>query len=72
MCIYIYILSFCLLIFRWRGGEVEREGENRVRETWTGCLSHTPELGTWPATQACALTEIEPATLQFTDWHSIH
>ena len=21
-----------------------------------GCLSHTPQLGTWPATQACALT----------------
>ena len=20
-----------------------------------GCLSHTPQLGTWPATQACAL-----------------
>ena len=21
-----------------------------------GCLLHTPPLGTWPATQACALT----------------
>ena len=21
-----------------------------------GCLSHAPLLGTWPATQACALT----------------
>ena len=29
----------------------------RGRETsMCGCLSHTPLLGTWPATQACALT----------------
>ena len=26
-----------------------------MRET-IGCLSHTPHLGTWPATQPCALT----------------
>ena len=26
------------------------------RETSIGCLSRVPQLGTWPATQACALT----------------
>ena len=26
-----------------------------------GCLSCAPALGTWPTTQACALTEIELA-----------
>ena len=34
--------------------EMGKEGE-RERETVIGCLLH-PQLGTWPATQACALT----------------
>ena len=37
-----------LFVFRKRG----REGETSM----CGCLSHTPHWGTWPATQACALT----------------
>ena len=40
-----------LFIFRGRGRERERG-----RETLIGCLLHTPQLGTGPATQACALT----------------
>ena len=31
-----------------------------------------PQLGTWPATQACALVGIEPVTLWCTGWHSIY
>ena len=51
----LYILffkGFCLFIFRERGREGEREGEKHQ------CVvaSHTPRNGTWPATQACALT----------------
>ena len=32
-----------------------REAE-RARNIMCGCLLHVPPLGTWPATQACALT----------------
>ena len=35
-----------------RGEEREKGRETSM----CGCLSHTPPLGTWPATQACALT----------------
>ena len=39
---------------------LEREwegGRKRGRETsMCGCLLHAPLLGTWPVTQACALT----------------
>ena len=43
---------FYLFIFREGKG-----GRKRGRETsMRGCLSHTPLLGTWPTTQACALT----------------
>ena len=28
-----------------------------MRETAISCLSHAPQLGTWPTTQACTLTE---------------
>ena len=40
------------LIFREQGREGEREGEKHQ------CVvaPHVPHLGTWPATQACALT----------------
>ena len=41
-----------LLIFKETGREGEREGDKRQ------CVvaSHMPPLGTWPTTQACALT----------------
>ena len=42
-------------MFRERGKEGERR--KRGRETSVcGCLLRTPYWGTWPATQACALT----------------
>ena len=41
-----------MFIFRERGREGEREGE-KLNVWWP--LAHTL-LGTWPATQACALT----------------
>ena len=40
-----------LFIFKQRGGEGEREGNSSV---WLPLTR--PALGTWPATQACALT----------------
>ena len=50
--IFIF-LRFYLFIFSEMGMEGERGGEKHqcVRDTWTSCLS-----GTWPTTQACALT----------------
>ena len=47
-----------------------RKKERRNINVWLP-LVH-PLLGTWPATQACALTGIEPATLCFAVRHSIH
>ena len=44
--------DFYLFIFRERGKEGEREGEKRQSVV---ALMH-PLLGTYPATQACALT----------------
>ena len=57
-----------LFIFRERG----REGEREVEKHQCVVASHTPKLGTWPATQACALTGIEPVTLWFASQRSIH
>ena len=42
-----------LFIFKERGREKEREGEKNIN-VWLSLAS--PLLGTWPATQACALT----------------
>ena len=49
---------FIYLLLRERGTEGERKGEKHqcVRDTLIVCLSHSPNRGTWPATQACALT----------------
>ena len=57
---------FYLFIFRGRGREGERE-KHVLRETLIGCLSHThpPKLGTWPETQACALTGNRTCDLLF-------
>ena len=50
-----FFFRFYLFIFRERAREVEREGEKHrcVRERLPLAC---PQLGTWPATQACALT----------------
>ena len=58
------------------------EGGGRTRGRGTSlCERHMdllplerqhPQLGTWPTTQACALTGIELATFQFASLGSIH
>ena len=46
----LFLIFICLFLERGQGRE-------RGRETsMCGCLSHAPYLGTWPATQSCALT----------------
>ena len=54
----IHLILKILFIFRERGREEKREGEKHRcgRETLMVCLSVRLQLGTWPATQACALT----------------
>ena len=53
--IFKNILFIYLLIYL--SSPPKGEGRKRGRETsMCGCLSHTPLLRTWPATQACALT----------------
>ena len=50
---FFFFLRFYLFIFR-----EEKAGRQSGRETsMCGCFLCAPQLGTWPATQACALTE---------------
>ena len=60
-CVQLEIMDYCFLkkkkilfiYFQTEG----KGGRKRGRETlMCGCLSHAPPSGTWPATQACALT----------------
>ena len=46
-----------IYLFLERGDVREREKDRNldVRQTLISCLSHVPNQGTWPATQACAL-----------------
>ena len=48
---FFFFLRLYLFIFREEGREEERKRNSNV---WL--LLATPLLGTWPATQACALT----------------
>ena len=60
-----FLKRFYLFIFREGKGGRERGRETSI----CGCLSRTPPLGTWPATQACALDwELNQVTGQ----HSVH
>ena len=52
-----------IYLFLERGGGKEKERERNIN-VWVPLAC--PLLGTWPATLACALTAIEPATLWFT------
>ena len=65
------------ILFIYFYTEVKR-GRKRGRET-PMCNRYIhqlplarPQLGTWPATQACAWLGIEPVTFQSTSRHSIH
>ena len=50
-----FFLRFYLLIFRERGRE-EKERERNIT-VWEKSVAYShPQLGTWPATQACDLT----------------
>ena len=51
--LYVSFLKILFILFL----DTEEGREKRRRETsMCGCLSHIPLLGTWPPTQACALT----------------
>ena len=69
-------ISFLLLdfiyLFLERGGRRKKEREMLTCERNINWLSLTcPQLGTWPATQACALTgnQTDQASAQFTEPH---
>ena len=54
VCVCVFVLDFIYLFLdREEGREKERE---RSVDVWLPLLC--PSLGTWPATQACALTGI--------------
>ena len=50
-----------LLIYFWREGKGGKERERTI--DWVPLTR--PQLGTWPATQACALSGIYPVTFWF-------
>ena len=60
-------LRFSLFIFRERGREGERERNINV---WLPLM--WPLLGTWPATQACALTGNQTRDPLVHSPHSVH
>ena len=67
--VFFFKKYFLYLFFELRGRK-EKERETNIN-VWLPLVR--PLLGTWPATQACALTlGIEPVTLWFSGWHSIH
>ena len=53
---YKLLFKKILFIFRERGSEGEKEGEKHWWERCRLVASCAPQLGTWPATQACVLT----------------
>ena len=53
--IYIYFKDFIYLLLE-RGGGREKEKHQGARDTSDRLPLTCPQLGTWPTTQACALT----------------
>ena len=54
--IFLSFFKYCNYLFLERGeGGIKGEKHQRARETSKRPLTH-PQLGIWPATQACALT----------------
>ena len=49
------IKFYFVIAFREKGREREGEKHQCERETSIGCLLHSPDPGTKPKTQACAL-----------------
>ena len=66
--LWVFLKFFILFLGRREKREKERERNLHAWEKPIGCLLHIPHLGTRPATQACALTGIEPATFLFAGW----
>ena len=66
-CRFVCFLRFYLVLERGEGREKERERNINVwlPLTW-------PPLGTWPTTQACALTGNPTSNPLVRSWHSIH
>ena len=67
VCVCVCVLRFYLFGFGQKGGK-EKERERNIEHLHLAC----PQLGTWPTTQACALTGIELATLWFAGLYSVH
>ena len=68
LSIYIYFFKDFIYLF------LEKEGREKERKRNTNAwLPLTfPLVGTWPATQACALTENRTGDPLVRSWHSIH
>ena len=52
----LFLKFYYLFLERGEGREKEVEKHVCAGEILMGCLSHAPQLGTWPTTKACALT----------------
>ena len=70
---FFYFKDFIYLFLgRRERRKKERERNIDVQEIHWSIVSQAPLLGTWPTTQACALTGNWTGDLWFTSWHSIH
>ena len=64
----LFFFKDFIYLFLDRGEGREKERERNIN-VWLPLVN--PLCGTWPTTQACALTGIELATLWFSGWCSI-
>ena len=75
MISFFFFFKYFIYLFLERGAGREEEEEKHQRErNINRLLLSRCQLGTWPTTQACALTGDPTGDLlvQFTGWHSIH
>ena len=66
---FTFIKILFYFLFPYRG---EEKGKEREKNTNVRLLLSRSLPGAWPATQAHALTGIEPTTLWFAVRHSVH